>query len=313
MVLKRCRTDRGWSDRVVHAIPLLIVGCAGLIVASSAVLAAPAPQFERQSQPRSASQLVKITLTSDAKRIGPGETFHLVVEFTIEPKWHIYWKNPGETGAPTEFDITGPNYDIGEPIFARPQRIEAPDGVTFGYEKRAVVVIPVTAPTNLGEGAAQFNFDITYLVCKDVCLMGGPSMSIDIPTSATPTGHDNSLAALGRQLDASFPLPLKELGGASASFDGSALAIIAPVGNDEEVTLFPIELPGVTYEKARIVHRDAMVHIIVPVSVKPENALGEPMRIAGLIALGKERTDPCYEFELPVLVADERSADSSGN
>jgi DsbC/DsbD-like thiol-disulfide interchange protein len=312
MVVERSRAGRGWGADVVHTLVLLIACAAVPTFTSPAADARPTPQFQFQSKPRSATDLVKVTLTSDASRIGPGETFHLIVEFTIEPKWHIYWKNPGETGAPTEFDITGPNYDIGQPIFARPQRIEAPDGVTFGYEKRAVVVIPVTAPKNLGDGAAQFQVSSSFLVCKDVCMMGRPRMSIDIATSATPTGHENSSKALGQQLDASLPQTLKDLERARVNFDSGTLTIIAPAGEDESVAFFPIELPGVTYDKARIVHRDAMTHIIVAVEVKPENALGEPMRVAGLIAFGKEETDPCYEFELPVLVADE-PADSSGN
>ena len=291
----------------------VVVAAFGLVLAATSAQSAASPQQSKPAAPKSASELVKVMLTSDATLIGPGETFHLIIEFTIAPGWHIYWKNPGETGAPTEFDIEGPNYTVGEPIFARPDRIEAPDGETFGYEKRAVVLIPITAPERTGDGHVQFNIDVTYLVCKQVCLMGRPDFSYQISTSATPTGHKTSLIELGQQLDASFPQPLKELERAEAKFDGRQLSIALPVPEKEKITFFPHEFPGVTFGNASIAHRDGMVSITVPVEVKPENALGEKMRVAGLVALGKRHTDPCYEFELPVEAEEPAQADASGN
>jgi hypothetical protein len=46
-----------------------------------------------------------------------------------------------------------------------------------------------------------------------------------------------------------------------------------------------------------------MLLITIPITVEPQNSLGEPLRIAGLIGLGKEDSDPCYEFEFPITNA----------
>ena len=37
---------------------------------------------------------------------------HLAVEFTIAPKWHIYWENPGQSGLATELEGKGLDADI---------------------------------------------------------------------------------------------------------------------------------------------------------------------------------------------------------
>ena len=36
----------------------------------------------------------------------------------------------------------------------------------------------------------------------------------------------------------------------------------------------------------------------VGVDLDPNNALGKPMVIGGLVALGRRPEDPCYDFEL---------------
>ena len=44
---------------------------------------------------------VTLSLLSDKTAAVPGETFKVAVRANIEPEWHIYWTNPGETGLPT--------------------------------------------------------------------------------------------------------------------------------------------------------------------------------------------------------------------
>lgn len=279
-----------------------------LIVATAVLLSATAlhamPQWENKDKPKTARDLVKLKASADAYRVGPGEEFMLLFEFTIEPEWHIYWKNPGETGAPTQFEVEAPpSYTVGEPIFARPERIEAETGVTYGYEKRAVVAIPIKAPEGIAEGTVTINTSINYLVCKSICLMGDANTSMTIHTSPTTTGHKASLDTTGAKLEVSFPKPIKDVEHASASFDGTKLTIVAPAEGTDEATFFPLELPGVTYGKAQLDRKDGALHMIVPVEINEGNALGQEMRVAGLVALGSDQKDPCFEFDLPVAVS----------
>ena len=45
---------------------------------------------------------VRAELLADASAIKPGEPFWVGLRQTIRPKWHTYWKNPGDSGLPTE-------------------------------------------------------------------------------------------------------------------------------------------------------------------------------------------------------------------
>ena len=40
-----------------------------------------------------------IELLVPRNAVKPGETFPVGVKFTLQPGWHIYWKNPGDSGA----------------------------------------------------------------------------------------------------------------------------------------------------------------------------------------------------------------------
>src|SRR5215469_17496841 len=59
---------------------------------------------------------VRAELLADASAVKPGEPFWVGLRQTIRPKWHTYWKNPGESGLPTEIKWTLPAGVTAEPI-----------------------------------------------------------------------------------------------------------------------------------------------------------------------------------------------------
>ncbi|MDP1964845.1 MAG: protein-disulfide reductase DsbD family protein, partial [Reyranella sp.] len=59
---------------------------------------------------------VRAELVSDVATVKPGEPFWVGLRQTIRPKWHTYWKNPGESGLPTEIAWTLPAGAKADPI-----------------------------------------------------------------------------------------------------------------------------------------------------------------------------------------------------
>jgi thiol:disulfide interchange protein DsbD len=53
--------------------------------------------------------LVPVRFVADRDVVHAGETFHVAAIFDIEPKWHIYWMNPGMAGLPTEVEMKAPD------------------------------------------------------------------------------------------------------------------------------------------------------------------------------------------------------------
>jgi thiol:disulfide interchange protein DsbD len=259
-------------------------------------------------QGKSGEQLVPVRVLSDADVIHPGQQFHLAVLFTIEPGWHIYWEDPGAAGLPTEVQVEGPEtFVVESPRFPRPMAFDEPEGQTYGYEKETVLFVPVRAPADVPEGEVRFQVSATWLVCKTICLMGAAEQTLTVRTTAVPAADSAPRpAATTREAEimtrhaGRLARPLDRLDGATIEFDGARLVLSGPAGGHAKASLFPVEKPGVTYgSKHSSVDADRF-RIAVDVEVDPENALGEPMAIRGLVALGTTLDDPCYEFTIPL-------------
>jgi len=252
---------------------------------------------------QTAEQAVQVRLAGDAAAIGPGQTIRLAVIFTIAPHWHIYWLNPGDSGAPTNLTVTAPEgFTVGGTLFPRPEAFTETAGTTYGYERETVLFVPVTAPKDLKEGEVSFDVDIFYLVCRDRCLIGRAAESLRIATAATAAGSGPSTAdtqTLRRHADR-LPRPLTELPGASARLEEGLLLVTGPAGGHETVEFFPLPVPGVTFGEAEIVVEDDRFRLAVPFQVKPQNALGQTMSVRGVLGLGRSVSDPCYDLLLPL-------------
>lgn len=122
-----------------RSIPLAI----SLLAAASASAQLELTRIPAQDPP-SPEKLVRVKAITDTTQLQPGGVCRLAVLFDIEPGWHIYWKNPGSSGAATEVTVkaSGP-VTIGPVQYPRPKIITEGDDVTYGYEKQVVLFVPI--------------------------------------------------------------------------------------------------------------------------------------------------------------------------
>src|SRR3569833_678004 len=66
---------------------------------------------------------VHARLVAEDKAVAPGGTMTVALEEKIAPRWHTYWKNPGDAGAPTEIQWTlPPGWKAGPIQWPRPKQ-----------------------------------------------------------------------------------------------------------------------------------------------------------------------------------------------
>jgi thiol:disulfide interchange protein DsbD len=123
-----------------------------------------------------------VDLIAEPKPIEPGKPFTVGLRFRPEPGWHIYWKNPGDSGmAPTVQWKLPEGYTAGSLQFPVPEKILAPPLVTYGYEMETLILAEITPPagqplpTKIKIGA-----DLDWLVCKEICLPGKASLDFNV-------------------------------------------------------------------------------------------------------------------------------------
>src|SRR6476469_2387840 len=67
----------------------------------------------------------EVELLSPQSTIKPGSGLVVGVHFILEPGWHIYWVNPGDSGQPPSLKWTVPaGFSAGEIQSPRPERMQ---------------------------------------------------------------------------------------------------------------------------------------------------------------------------------------------
>lgn len=261
--------------------------------------------------PMTGNTLVQVRAAATVEAIHPGETFHLAFTYRIAPAWHIYWLNPGDSGAPTGIFVEAPDgFAVGDILWPRPEVITG-EMLTYGYEDTVTLFVPVTAPAALEDGEAVFNIELDWLVCREQCLMGDSSRTIRVPMRSGPAVESSTGRAPGEEIREKtwrtmydrVPAPLQGEHAAkdtTVSFDGSTLTITAPAKGFDKASWLPVPGAGVSYGEATIDILDNRVTAIIPVTIDGRAAMGRPMRLEGVLALGERPADPGYHLKRPV-------------
>jgi DsbC/DsbD-like thiol-disulfide interchange protein len=138
------------------------------LVALADVRAADVPAAKKQ-------HAVAESLAS-VSAIKPGEPFKVGVRFKIDPGWHVYWINPGESGQATEIKWTFPEgYKVSRTEYPTPINFPQPGDVKgYGYLGEVMLMATVTPPADAKPGAeVPFSVKAGWLVCSDeMCIPG---------------------------------------------------------------------------------------------------------------------------------------------
>lgn len=130
---------------------------------------------------------VKAELLADVSTVKPGEPFWVALRQTIRPKWHTYWKNPGESGLPTEIAWTLPPGAKADPIvWPTPILFEIGGITNYGFKDEATLLVRITPPADLA-GPLKLAADANWLVCEDVCIPEEGKFELSLPSGATAT------------------------------------------------------------------------------------------------------------------------------
>ena len=267
------------------------------------------------------NDLVTVSLHSELDRFTPGSTFFLAVQYDIRPGWHIYWRNPGDNGMPPRLSVkASPGVIVGEPRFPRPEIFQKkqPDSIetSFGYQGKVCLLLPVRISESFEGAEVEFSIELEWLVCKDLCLIGSTRMQLSMlralpqrPSTVDPAG--SRLVNIWRMR---MPVPATEAR-ISASIIDDVLLISGSAGLSKQVLFVPDTTPGVTAAVQVPVSGTILgrrFSLKIPLEIRPEDALGQPLRVAGLVLLGTYDRPRAISVDLPVPYIPSDKTDSSG-
>jgi thiol:disulfide interchange protein DsbD len=248
-----------------------------------------APETSKSTQGKATT-----TVRTDVAWTGPSQTFHIIVAITPEEGWHVYWKNPGASGAPTEIEIEAPQgFHVGEPLFPRPSTFSGEEGLTFGFAQEAAIFVPVTAPATLSNGEVSFKVTTNWLSCKGKCVMGEQTHSLTVPSnrmSEGPKYRDMRLSQWERRL----PQPISEFEQGSAVVVGNTLQI-AGESSDSHIQFIGVEQKEIRFgEQEALIRSGGEFRLPIPIFPDFTASKGEPILIEGILLVGRKNSDPSY-------------------
>lgn len=123
-------------------------------------------------------------LVVDSYSLEKDSTLTLGVLINLQDDWHIYWRNPGDSGLPTEIDLTLPKEITASEIkFPIPQKFSSDEIVNYGYEHQVLFLFDLYIPKNYNSKELIVSAKITSLICKEQCKAFDTTVGINLDLS----------------------------------------------------------------------------------------------------------------------------------
>ena len=125
----------------------------------------------------------RIELIAEQNTVPPGKPLWLGLLFRLDPGWHIYWQNPGDSGEPPKVQWQlPPGFAAGLIVWPQPIRLGTGTVLDYGYEGQVLLMAPLKStspehPTSLPSISA----DVKYIVCREMCIPGKAHLTLAPP------------------------------------------------------------------------------------------------------------------------------------
>jgi DsbC/DsbD-like thiol-disulfide interchange protein len=149
-----------------------------------------------QSLQGSAGAHTSVALIADVKSVKPGLPFTVGIRMTMDPGWHTYWKNPGESGLATSVDWGLPSGlsagEIGWPLPGK--TVESGDVLTYGYAHENMLLVRMSPSPVLKPGSRlTVKAKVSWLECEKTCVPGEASVELTLPVLPDDPAADHIL------------------------------------------------------------------------------------------------------------------------
>ena len=272
-----------WCDQTKMTFMRMFLVVLGLLVGMSA------PAFAQAA----ATQHVKAQLVAQSLGVAPGGRVEVALVQIIQKDWHTYWKNSGDSGAPTELKWTLPQgWSAGEIVWAPPTRQPTGPLMNYGYQGEVLLPVTITVPSSAQVGqSVTLKAHASILVCADVCVPEDADLTLTLPVVAASAGPDPIWGAKISQALAAAPKPGALTGAVTKDAKTLKLALIgAPLkGVDlSDSYFYPYASDAIDHAKPQAIERgpEGLTLTLVPAFGK--EAAPAPKSLAGvLVVAGK--------------------------
>jgi len=119
--------------------------------------------------------------------------------FKLDPGWHVYWKNAGDSGEPPKLNWTLPEGLTASDLqFPAPKRLPLGPLMDFGYENEVLFPLTLSVAKTAKAGPVALHAKAIWLVCREVCIPGKAELEVAASVAAgaataAPVAEDEAL------------------------------------------------------------------------------------------------------------------------
>ena len=152
------------------------------------------------------TERIEAELVPMSASAAPGSTAVVAIRQQIEPGWHTYWRNPGDSGGATTLNWSLPaGVKAGDIVWPVPERQRLAGLMNYGYSGVVYLPVPVEIPTTALAGTTlPLTVKALFLVCSaEMCVPDELTLRLDLPiregAAAPHPRHGAAIAAVLEQ------------------------------------------------------------------------------------------------------------------
>ena len=173
-----------------------------------------------------------------------GKTFWLGLQLQHTSEWHTYWRNPGDSGLPTQIEFKlPPGLEVGPVLWPLPKKLSAGTLTNYGFEGDALLAVAVKVTSSYRaqiNGQLPVQLHANWLVCRLECIPQEGDFTMQFASQSSFAPHAQAFTTLLKQQPTQLDTPQK-----TARFEGDFL--IASVEGlpsgwiGKKLTIFPTD------------------------------------------------------------------------
>ncbi len=240
---------------------------------------------------------VEAELIAENTALVPGENW-VALRLRPTPEWHVYWRNPGDSGIPTKLKWTLPDgVTAGDIQWPYPHAESLGDLTNYGYSDETLHLVPLMVSPDLHAGTLELKATASWLACRDVCVPGKADLSLTLPRAAqaqtNPDWVPNFAAARAQLPQTAHDWPAQ-----FAVSDGSvSLQIDAePLRGAQHLTFFPYANDLVNHAAATRVAHDGDTRVRLSQALS-EYFVDPPTTVDGVLVVERDGVNHAWEIQ----------------
>ena len=237
-----------------------------------------------------------------------GQPVWVGLQLTHQHEWHTYWRNPGDSGLPTQIELNLPaGITAGDVQWPLPHKLKAGHLTNYGYDKTVLLAVPLTVSKEYKPNASQtldLQVRANWLVCRLECIPQEGDFALRIPVNSSYAPQAAAFDAVQAQQPQTLP-NVK----AATSFDAQRLALqvngLPAALHGQSLSVFPnapevLESAAEQHPRASQSWQDGVWTVQLPLS---NLRLNDPKELSFVLTAGQGSARQGFEVSAAITQA----------